>query len=103
MLNATEEQLFEVLGVPEIEPLARLDGKPLQNGLPKQLVKAADWANWIDEDEEDIRVLDIGESFLQDEEPEKLAQPGTLRVPETIFTSGFDYRVDLWRAGCMVG
>lgn len=101
-MNTTEEQLFESLGFPEIEPLTRLDGTPLENGLPTQLVKAAEWVDWIDEDDEDIRLLDLGESFLQGEEPKRLAQPGTLRVPETIFTNCFDYRVDLWRTGCMV-
>lgn len=101
-MNTTEEELFDVLGSPEIEPLARIDGTPLENGLPTQLVKAAEWVDWIDEDDEDIRLIDIGESFLQGEEPEKLAQLGTLRVPETIFTDCFDYRVDLWRTGCMV-
>lgn len=102
LLNTPEEELFDVIGLPEIEPLARIDGTPLENGLPTQLVKAAEWVDWIDEDDEDIRLLDIGESFLQGKEPEKLAQPGTLRVPETIFTDYFDYRVDLWRTGCMV-
>ena len=91
-----------MFGFPEIEPLARVDGTPLENGLPTQLVKAAEWVDWIDEDEEEIRLLDFGESFLRREEPEKLAQPGMLRVPETIFTDCFDYRVDLWRTGCMV-
>ncbi|RJE21752.1 STYKc [Aspergillus sclerotialis] len=100
--NANEEQFFEVLGSPEIEPLARLDGMPLESGLPTQLVKAAKWIDWIDEDEEDIRLIGAGESFLQGEEPEKLAQPRTLRVPETIFTDSFDHRVDLWRVGCMI-
>lgn len=74
----------------------------MENGLPTQLVKAAEWIDWIDEDDEDIRLFDVGESFLQGEEPRKLAQPGILRVPETIFTDNFDYRIDLWRAGCMV-
>ena len=102
LLNVTEEQLFAVLGSPEIETLARLDGASLEDGLPKQLVKAVEWVEWIDEDDEDIRLLDFGESFLQGKEPKKLAQPGILQVPETIFTNFFDYRVDLWRAGCMV-
>jgi hypothetical protein len=75
---------------------------PLEDGLPAQLIKAADWTEWIDEDEEDIRLLDFGESFYKEQEPAKLAQPGSLRVPETIFTDSFDYRVDLWRAGSMV-
>ncbi|KAJ5085091.1 hypothetical protein N7532_009862 [Penicillium argentinense] len=97
----TEEQLFDVLGFPKLEPLTRVDGAPLGNGLPTQLVKAADWGEWIDEDDEDIRILDFGESFFQGQEPIKLAQPGSLRLPETIFTDSFDYRVDLWRTGCM--
>ncbi|KAJ5246843.1 hypothetical protein N7468_001826 [Penicillium chermesinum] len=76
----TEEQLFDVLGFPEVEPLTRLDGTPLGNGLPSQLVKAAEWVDWIDEDDEDIRLFDFGESFFQGQEPKKLAQPGSLRV-----------------------
>lgn len=91
-----------MLGTPEVQTLARLAGTSLEGGLPKQLVKAAEWIEWIDEDDEDIRLLDFGESFLQGEEPKKLAQPGTLRAPETIITSFFDHRVDLWRTGCMV-
>jgi serine/threonine-protein kinase SRPK3 len=101
-LRLTENDFLKVLGVPELEELARLDGKPLDNGLPNQLVKAAGWDEWIDEDDEDLRIIDLGESFLQGAEPETLAQPGCLQAPETIFTDSFDYRLDLWRAGCVV-
>ena len=100
--NLTKEELLVTLGSPKYEPLTRIDGAPLENGLPSQLVKAADWTEWIDEDEEDIRLFDFGESFFHGHEPDKLAQPGPLRVPETIFTDSFDYRVDLWRAGSVV-
>lgn len=100
--NATEEDLFEVLGTPESELLARLDGEPLGKSLPTHLIKATEWEDWIDEDDEDIRIIDFGEVFLQGKEPKHLAQPGPLRVPETIFTDRFDHTVDLWRAGCMV-
>ncbi|GLB05372.1 hypothetical protein AtubIFM57258_000652 [Aspergillus tubingensis] len=100
--HATKEELFAVLGSPEVEELARLDGKPLDNSLPKQLVRSAEWETWVDEDEENIRILDFGEAFLQGNEPKVLAQPGQLRVPELIFTDSFDYHVDLWRAGCMI-
>ena len=31
-----------------------------------------------------------------------LAEPGGMQAPEKIFTGNFDYRVDLWRAGCTV-
>jgi hypothetical protein len=54
------------------------------------------------EDEEDTQVLDFVESFFQEQEPEKLAQPRPLQVPEIFFKDCFDYRVDLWRTGCTV-
>ena len=85
-----------------IVPLEQIDGIPLGNELPAQLVEAIDWAGWEDKDNEDIRLLDFGESFYQEHKPKRLAQPGSLKVPETILTDYFDYRVDLWRTGCMV-
>lgn len=88
--------------MPESEVLARLDGKLLGKSLPKHIVKATEWNDWIDEDDEDLRILDLGEGFLQGDEPSALAQPGPLRVPEIIFEERFDHRIDLWRAGCMV-
>ena len=97
-----KEDLFDVLGTPELEELARLDGKPLEDSLPRQLVKTAGWDNWIDEDEEDLRIIDFGEAFLHGAEPTRLAQPDTLRAPETIFTDNFDCRLDLWRVGIVV-
>lgn len=57
--NATEKQPFDVLGPPEVESLARIDGTPLENGLPTQLVRAAECEDWVDEDEEEIRLLDF--------------------------------------------
>jgi serine/threonine-protein kinase SRPK3 len=98
----TEEKLFEVLGAPESEKLARLDGEPLDEGVPNQLVKAAGWFGWVDEYDEDLRIFDFGETFLKGAEPECLAQPRQLKAPETIFTDSYDYRLDLWRAGIMV-
>lgn len=62
---------------------------------------ATEWDDWIDEDE-DLRISDLGDSFLQGEEPEELAQPGALLAPETILASSFDCRLDLWRAGITV-
>lgn len=94
--------LLEVLGESRCEELVRLDGKPLDPGLPKQIVEAADWEAWFDEDEEDIRIIDFGHAFVRGEEPKKLAQPRDLRVPETFFTGRFDHKVDSWTAGCVV-
>ena len=103
LAHLPQEDPFEVLGIPEFEALARVDGQQLQPGVPKQLVKKADWENWIDEDDEDIRLIDFGEAFVQGLKPDSLAQPADLRAPETNFTDCFDHRLDLWRAGITVG
>lgn len=47
-------------------------------------------------------MIDWGEAFKNGMEPSRLAQPGDLMAPETIFTGHFDHRIDLWRAGCIV-
>ncbi|KAK5246696.1 hypothetical protein LTR83_001100 [Exophiala xenobiotica] len=98
----TEEGLFEVLGPPETEELCRRDGGPLNQGVPCQLVKATGWDNWTDEDDEDIRIFDLGEAFLNGAVSENLPQPSHLRAPETIFMDSCDSRHDLWRAGIMI-
>jgi hypothetical protein len=83
--SATEKNLFKILGTPQIENSVRLDGKPLDKALPKYLVEAAEWSHWADEGIEDLRIIDLGESFLQGAKPARLAQPMPLKVPETIF------------------
>ena len=102
MSQATKEDLFEVLGRPEVENLVRLDGQPIKDSLPKQMVNVASWKAWFEEYDEDLRVIDLGEAFMHGAEPEKLAQPDALRVPESIFTDTLDYRSDLWRIGIVV-
>lgn len=101
-LSATRERIFKFVGVPEVEPLVRTDGRPLDKGLPTHLVKAIVWDSWVEEDHEDLRIIDFGRSFLQKEKIAKVAKPGRLQAPEVIFTGSFDYRIDLWRAGCVV-
>lgn len=96
------EGLFSIIGAPKSTALARVDGGQLCSSLPKELAQRTGWDDWIDEDEEDIRLLDWGEAFMHGAEPAKLAQPGDLRAPEIFFTGRFDYRIDLWRAGCTV-
>lgn len=101
--NLSVASLFEVIGAPATENLVRRDGgSELAPGLPAQLVKKVGWDRWVDEDEEDIRLIDFGEAFPHGTVPAELAQPSDLQVPEKIFTGGFDYRIDLWRAGCLV-
>lgn len=100
-----EDELVQVLGAPEAKDLTRLDGAALGEGVPKQLVRSVQWLGWPaddDDDDDEVRLIDLGEAFRQDAAPKRLAQPGDLQAPETIFTGRFDYRVDLWRAGLIV-
>ena len=46
------------------------------------MVNVAIWDDWIEEYEEDVRIIDFGEAFMHGQEPEKLAQPSALRIPE---------------------
>ena len=101
----SEEELFEALGPPNADELTRLDGKPLGRGIPTQLIESAQWTGWPlddDEDDENIRIIDLGEAFHQDAVPRNLAQPGGLQAPESIFIGKLDYRQDLWRVGLVV-
>lgn len=101
-LSTTRERIFKFVGAPEVEPLVRSDGRPLDEGLPTHLVKAIVWDSWVEEDHEDLRIIDFGRSFFQWEKTRRIGKTGPFPAPETIFTGSFDYRVDLWRAGCVV-
>ncbi|OBT68843.1 CMGC/SRPK protein kinase [Pseudogymnoascus sp. 23342-1-I1] len=97
-----KEKLFEVIGAPSIENVERIDTQPLADGIPSYLVKSASWGGWVNEYDEDFRLLDFGESFVHGREPEIITQPGGLMPPETVLTEWFDYRVDLWRVGIAI-
>jgi serine/threonine-protein kinase SRPK3 len=101
-LNASETEIVEIVGSPITEPLTRLDGVALGRGVPQQLVKSAQYDDWIDEDDEDLRIIDLGEVFFMGSAPQKLPQPGDLQAPETIFLGKFGHEVDLWRIGLIV-
>lgn len=100
--NLSLDDLYKIIGTPICEELIRLDGTALEPSLPKHLVEAAKWDDWIDEDDEDIRIFNFSESFPVDSKLQKLAQPSQLRAPETFFMDYFDCRIDLWRVGCVV-
>ncbi|KAK9477866.1 kinase-like domain-containing protein [Lipomyces japonicus] len=91
--------LFSIIGAPFVYRLAREDGEPLQSGVPVQLVKCATWPGWFQRTDEDLRLMDLNESFLRDHSPAQLARPRFLWPPEAFFENVLDHRVDLWSAG----
>lgn len=94
---------MRIIGEPVVETLIREDGQPVEPRFPKHIVRRAEWYKWLDEEQEDIRLIDWGESFGRGEEPSQVALPIDCKAPETIFTDRLDYRIDLWTAGIVVG
>ncbi|EAQ90408.1 hypothetical protein CHGG_02343 [Chaetomium globosum CBS 148.51] len=101
---ASEEDLIDAMGGEPATVAAEAGADaPLPPNLPRHMVQATGWPSWFEEVDEDICVLDWGLVFPRGERLAELAQPKTLRVPETFFwEGGFDWRVDLWRAGCVI-
>lgn len=98
----TEEQLLKVMAFPEVVSLSRADGKPLGIHLPQLMVTGALWSDWVDEDEEGIRILGFGQSFRATMNSNQLSQPIQIQAPELIFKDTATHTVDLWSAGCCV-
>jgi serine/threonine-protein kinase SRPK3 len=97
-----EEEFFQKLGKPKIGLLRRNDGKPLEPGMPKHLVRPTSYPADLSTSSHPIQIVDFGESFLRDDIPGVLHTPLPIRAPEIIFGETLDYRVDLWSMGCMV-
>jgi serine/threonine-protein kinase SRPK3 len=90
-----EEEFFQKLGNPESGLLRRNDGKPLDPGMPKYLVRPTSFPVGLSVSSHSIKIVDFGESFLGNDIPDTLHTPLPVRAPEIIFGEKFDYRVDL--------
>ncbi|GES57037.1 kinase-like protein [Aspergillus terreus] len=74
--------------------------KTLDPGIPEYIVRPA--RTHLCRLSDSIRIVDFGEAFSQDNVPQTLHTPLTVRAPEVIFGGQLDYRVDLWSLGCML-
>lgn len=97
-----QHELLSIIQPPYPVQVVRTDGTPLDASIPKQIVPHARWMEWAEEDGQDIRLIDWDQAFKHGMEPGRLAQPVESKAPETMLSDHFDYRVDLWRAGCIV-
>ncbi|KAH8730405.1 kinase-like domain-containing protein [Phaeosphaeriaceae sp. PMI808] len=98
----TEAELLQKLRSPEIGAVVRRDRKPLEPGLPAYLVRPTSYPADVSLPQQQIKIIDFGESFSNNDVPETLHTPLCVRAPEVIFGEKLDYRVDLWIAGCMI-
>ncbi|KAI0809735.1 kinase-like protein [Xylaria sp. FL0064] len=97
----SEEDLFDVVGDPITSDYANTE-IPWSPELPKHLVSHTVWPGWYEAPHECLWLIDLGAAFPVDNTVTKIAQPGDLRSPESFFIGSFDYRHDLWRAGCVI-
>ncbi|EJP68107.1 serine protein kinase [Beauveria bassiana ARSEF 2860] len=102
LASLSEQAPLDVIGLPETAELLNANGSAAGPHLPRQLVGTARWDDWTNECEDDICLVDFGESFRLEAVPDALAQPIDLRVPETLFGTEFNYKFDLWRLGCVI-
>jgi serine/threonine-protein kinase SRPK3 len=99
----TENELVDVIGSFKREPVRLVAGKgPPELSMPRELTESAPWDGYVDEDDDDICLVDFGESFFQPTSSRHIAQPPDQRAPESIFETHIDYKADLWRAGMIV-
>ncbi|KAL4812261.1 kinase-like domain-containing protein [Aspergillus spinulosporus] len=100
MENIPEQKFVEILGKPETGRVYKSDGKDLGPGMPQYIVRPA--RRLLFHSSSFIKIIDFGESFLQQNAPQTLHAPLPVRAPEVIFGDHLDYRVDLWSLGCMI-
>jgi serine/threonine-protein kinase SRPK3 len=100
--NLTEAELLQKLRSPELGDLTRKDGKSLEPNIPAYLVRPTSYPADMSLSQQQIKIIDFGESFTKNDVPETLPTPLCVRAPEVIFGEKLDQRVDLWSAGCMV-
>jgi serine/threonine-protein kinase SRPK3 len=97
-----KDEFFQKLGNPEIGLLRRKDGGKLEPGMPKYLVRPTSYPENTSLSLHPIKIIDFGESFLNNDMPVTLHMPLPIRAPEVIFGAKLDFRVDLWSMGCTV-
>lgn len=100
MDDVPEQEFVGTLGKPETGRVYKSDGKDLGPGIPQYIVRPARRSSC--RSSSFIKIVDFGESFLQQNAPQTLHTPLPVRAPEVIFGDRLDYRVDLWSLGCMV-
>lgn len=106
--NLTPDQLYEKYSQPNLEPVQRLDQKPLGNGVPAHAIMPV----WLGEDSEKIRLpearimlIDFSESFMPSITKRYYSStPVPSRPPETYFLPEvpISFPADIWTLACTI-
>ncbi|KAL9100955.1 MAG: hypothetical protein Q9163_003740 [Psora crenata] len=102
----SDEQLYEHYGQPELEPVARFDGKELAKGIPSGGVIPVRFVGRNEQvklPEAKILLVDFSESFAPSQEAKYESNtPASTRPPEARFeqTKPLSFPSDIWSLGC---
>ncbi|QPC80184.1 hypothetical protein HYE68_010936 [Fusarium pseudograminearum] len=102
-LSALSEADFVArLGKVETGPVTRLDGGPLEDNFPTQIIRPAPFpTSDILLENPSVKIIDFGQAFFGNNAPSTLHNPIAVRAPEIVFGDQLNVRVDLWSAGCL--
>lgn len=105
--NLPPEEIYHRYGEPKLEPVIRVDGNPLGDGVPSHLVVPI----WMGKSSEDVEISegevilsDFGESFM----PASVERfhsntPLSFRPPEARFPSKpLGFAADIWSLACLI-
>ncbi|KAI1198835.1 kinase-like protein [Nemania serpens] len=104
--NLTPEEIYQTYGKPELEQVVRVDGKPVDDGVPSHLVVPM----WMGKSSEDIEMSeaqvllsDFGESFMPAPVDRFYSNsPLSFRPPEAHFPSKpLGFAADIWSLACL--
>ncbi|KAI0556270.1 kinase-like domain-containing protein [Xylaria curta] len=102
------EQLYAKFGAPEKEPVVRVDGKSIANGVPSHAIPPV-WlgaaSNEIPLSEAKLLLNDFGTAFRpSDKSRFESYTPLVIRPPEALFepTTPLSFSSDIWSLGCTI-
>ncbi len=100
--------MYEKYGAPDLEPIIRLDGKPLPLGVPSRAVVPV----WLGEPSEEVTLpeaevllSDFGEAFSPSQDVRYESHtPISIRPPETRFApkQPLSFSTDIWTLACAI-
>ncbi|EKJ76980.1 hypothetical protein FPSE_02855 [Fusarium pseudograminearum CS3096] len=98
----SEADVVARLGKVETGPVTRLDGGPLEDNSPTQIIRPASFpTSDILPENPSVKIIDLGQAFFGNNAPRTLHNPIAVRAPEIVFGDQLNVRVDLWSAGCL--
>ncbi|KAI0785254.1 kinase-like domain-containing protein [Abortiporus biennis] len=99
----SDDQLYSLLGEPETDMIATIDGSPPGSHAPTEIIAPIDNAS-LSPLQEDITMIDFGQSFSLDNPPEGYMPATTIHYasPEARFESRISLSSDIWALACTV-